>query len=140
MSTSSIVTLVVWQSILAKDNPKEAVLLAGKKIIRTWSPWPNAEQMNSTTLRLVTAIGYLPILLVGFFAVYLFCWKEPGRGEYLLMALPAVYFSLLHMIFVGSIRYRQPPLLFIIVLGAGWIAANFLQKGDSNNSLEKQLD
>jgi hypothetical protein len=36
-----------------------------------------------------------------------------------LCGLPAIYFTLLHMVFVSSIRYREPAMLGLIVLAAG---------------------
>jgi hypothetical protein len=36
--------------------------------------------------------------------------------------LPAVYLSLVHVVFVGSIRYREPAMLAMTVLAAGVLA------------------
>jgi hypothetical protein len=45
------------------------------------------------------------------------------RGwPYVLPWLPAVYFSLLNLFFLGSIRYREPAMLALIVLAAGTLA------------------
>jgi hypothetical protein len=44
------------------------------------------------------------------------------RSPYVLAWLPAVYFSLLNLVFLGSIRYREPAMLALVVLAAGWLA------------------
>ena len=50
-------------------------------------------------------------------------WRFTPRGwPYVLAWLPAVYFTLLHVVFIGSIRYREPAMLALAVLAAGVIA------------------
>jgi hypothetical protein len=39
--------------------------------------------------------------------------------SYAICAVPACYLTLLHMVFVSSIRYREPAMLPLIVLAAG---------------------
>ena len=103
----------------AKRNPRRVLELAGIKFLRMWSPLPNAAEFRSTMLRLVLAAGYTPVLVLGLIGV----WRFGRRGwPYVLCFLPAIYFTLLHVIFVSSIRYRQPAMLLLIVLAAGLVA------------------
>jgi hypothetical protein len=51
-----------------------------------------------------------------------------------LCVLPAVYFTLLHMIFVGSIRYRQPAMLTLAILAACGLA-EWLRRRKSGHSV-----
>jgi 4-amino-4-deoxy-L-arabinose transferase-like glycosyltransferase len=102
---------VAW----ARQNPRRVAELAGTKLLRMWSPLPNATEFRGRALPLVLAITYTPVLLLAGFGA----WKFARRDwPYLLLVLPAFYFTCLHVIFVSSIRYRQPAMLPLIVLAA----------------------
>jgi 4-amino-4-deoxy-L-arabinose transferase-like glycosyltransferase len=104
----------------AKANPGRVVQLAGIKFLRIWNIWPNEESFGSWPLRLLIMLTYVPVLVLGILGAA----QTVRRGwPYWLCWLPAVYFTLLHVVFVGSIRYRQPAVLGLIVLAAGWVAA-----------------
>jgi len=105
---------VAW----AKANPGRALRLAAVKFWRIWNIWPNESSLRHPLFCMVVAVGFLPLLIFGICGA----WKYAGRGwPYVLCFLPAVYFTCLHMVFVGSIRYRQPAMLPLIVLGAGFV-------------------
>jgi 4-amino-4-deoxy-L-arabinose transferase-like glycosyltransferase len=115
----------------ARAHPWEVVRLAGNKFLRIWSPWPADQGMSGVLVRVVIAGTYLPLLglaLLGWFAVG---WR---KWEALLCVLPAVYFTLLHMIFVGSIRYRQPAMLTLAILAACGLA-EWLRRRKSGHSV-----
>lgn len=84
------------------------------KISRTWRPWPVAEQTGSWKMHV--AVGVYMLLVVAF------ALPQIGRirrsPTWLLMFMPTVYFTLLHGIFVGSIRYRQPAVFLLIPFAA----------------------
>jgi 4-amino-4-deoxy-L-arabinose transferase-like glycosyltransferase len=105
----------------ARKNPLRVGELAWIKLVRMWNIWPNEASLRSWPLRLAVAAGFVPLLVLGIVGAFRFARQD---FPYALCLLPAVYFSLLHMIFVGSIRYRQPAMLVLIVLAAGaadWI-------------------
>jgi len=92
--------------------------LAVIKFIRIWNVWPNEPSFRSWAFRLVLTVAYLPVLVLGLAGI----WRTARRGwPYVLCFIPAVYFTLLHVVFVGSIRYRQPAMLVLIVPAAGWL-------------------
>ncbi|MEO8494373.1 MAG: glycosyltransferase family 39 protein [Planctomycetota bacterium] len=104
----------------AGRNPLRVVQLAGIKFLRIWSPWPNSVDMQGWTYRLAILLGDTPLMILAVGGAIRFV----RRGwPYVLCIMPAVYFTCLHMIFVGSIRYRQPAMLVLIVLAAGFVEA-----------------
>jgi len=50
------------------------------------------------------------------------------------LLLPAIYFTLLHMLFVGSVRYRLPAMPMIVVLSAVGIASLLTKPGRTRNN------
>ncbi len=103
---------VAW----AKEHPGRVLQLAAIKFVRMWNVLPNASEFSSNKLRLLLAVGFLPLAAAAIYGAVRFARRD---WPYLLCLLPAVYFTLLHMIFVSSIRYRQPALLPLMVLAAG---------------------
>jgi hypothetical protein len=70
-------------------------------------------------LKLVVAVTFTPLFVVGCYGLM----KYARLGwPYLLAGLPALYFTLLHVVFVASVRYREPAMLGLIVLASGVIA------------------
>lgn len=103
----------------AATNPSRAVELAAIKFLCTWNIWPNEPGLRSWPLRLAVAATYLPLLILGLWGAI----KFSKRGwPYILCWLPLPYFALLHMIFVGSIRYREPAMIALIPLAAGVVS------------------
>lgn len=99
----------------ARQHPGRVVELMGAKLVRYWKPWPNASQFQSWWMMLAVSALFLPIL---FFAGY-GAWVS--RNQYLLLLItlgPIIYFSLIHLIFVSSLRYRLPAEYSLYILSA----------------------
>lgn len=104
----------------ARSHPGRVAALVGVKAARTWNFWPNEAAFSAWHLRLAVLCTYVPVMVLAVVGA----WKTIHRGwPYVLCWLPAVYFTLLHVVFVSSIRYRQPAMLTLMVLAAGAIVA-----------------
>jgi len=99
----------------AKGHPGRVLRLAGIKFIRLWNVWPNAAEFASWFTRILVAISYGPLLVLGLLGAWRF--RHGGFG-WLLCWFPAAYFTALHVVFVSSLRYREPAMLTWIVLSA----------------------
>ena len=109
----------------AKQHPGRVFQLAGIKFLRMWNVWPNAAAGSNRFSRTVLPLSYLP--LIGLALWGLWRHRDGGWGIWICL-LPAVYFTLLHVIFVSSLRYRQPAMLPLLVLAAAALGTWFLDK------------
>ena len=101
-----------------RQHPGRVFQLAVIKVGRIWTPWPNAREFQSWRFRMLVLGGYLPLIVLAVWGAVHFCRQG---WNFSLCLMPAIYFTCLHAVFIGSIRYRQPPMLSLIVLAAGVI-------------------
>lgn len=105
----------------ALKNPSDVLRLSLVKFEKTWNPWPRARELGGNGVRVAEAIVYSLIVVLAVFAWYA---KRDLRAAMLVYASPVLYFALLHSVFVGSVRYRQPAILALCILGgigAAWM-------------------
>ncbi|MCU0712452.1 MAG: glycosyltransferase family 39 protein [Pirellula sp.] len=95
-----------------RENPSDAIRLGMVKFWKTWRPLPVAQELGGRAVRYAEGLAYVAIM--GFGALGMWCSR--CRTGAWLFALPSVYFAVLHMAFIGSVRYRQPAVLVMCVL------------------------
>lgn len=113
----------------AAAHPRDALRLAWVKLRRTWSITLHAP---GYTGRLYDVIGWTTVAPV-FVAAAVGAWRLRRRAGVLAFLLtPALLIALMHLLFVGSVRYRVPamPGLFILagVAVAPWVERLLLGK------------
>jgi hypothetical protein len=102
----------------ARENPGRVAELAVAKVARTWSPVPLSAEFGRPLYLAVAALYAVPFdLLV---IAGLAAGRLPRRVK-LFLLLPALYFTAVHAVSVGSLRYRvpaEPPLAVLAAAGA----------------------
>lgn len=103
-----------------RENPVRVIRLAGVKLARTWNPLPNVESYQSTTVRICAAIWTIPTFALAIAGVMLLPRWGGGAAKWkaVLLLLPVFYVSVLHCVFVGSVRYRLPAMPMLEILAA----------------------
>ncbi len=109
----------------AKQNPGRVLSLAWTKLCRTWSITMNASDYSSLAYKLV---GWLTVAPVFTLAIGGIVMLRRNVATLALLLAPAAYFTILHMIFVGSVRYRMPAMPFVFILAAFALSRLFDRK------------
>ena len=121
------------------ENPIQFVKMSGVKFKRFWRLWPYAEEYTQWYIIFISILSYGVVLLLSLG----FLFRNSKKYVEKLSPIFAlfVYLTLVHMITIGSIRYRFPLEPFLIIF-AGYffvdiirdnkwfiaISANYLQK------------
>ncbi|MFM8263383.1 MAG: hypothetical protein ACKN9S_13980 [Pirellula sp.] len=128
----------------AIGNPSDALRLGLIKFRKTWSPVPQARELSNRWVRWWEALSYLLIVVLSVLGLYRLRVDRKRWADGIWMALPCVYLAILHMVFVGSVRYRQPGVLVLCGLAGIGLASLWLNKdregkdalGDARKSKE----
>ncbi|MCL2645541.1 MAG: glycosyltransferase family 39 protein [Phycisphaerales bacterium] len=105
-----------WECV--RNDPARVAALAVRKVARMWSPVLNAAEFQNVLLQIALAAWHIPLFvaaIVGLIGLVL-----PMRWKILLL-VPMVYFSAIHAIFLGSVRYRVPLTPFLCIFAAAGI-------------------
>lgn len=106
-----------WRTI--RDEPGRVARLAWSKFCRTWSAVAGRDR--GAMIHWASMATFVPMMGGAILAVGLM-WR---RRLLAAMAAPVVYVTLVHLVMVGSIRYRVPvePLMWVLAGVAGaWVA------------------
>jgi 4-amino-4-deoxy-L-arabinose transferase-like glycosyltransferase len=113
------------------DNPTHFVKMAGVKFMRFWRLYPFASQYQQWHVILTSLLSYGVVLFLA--TGLLIC----NGKKYFLRLLPIlgliVYLTLVHVITIGSIRYRFPLEPFLIIFAAHFVAT----VGENTNLVRK---
>ncbi len=122
----------------AWENPSDVVWLGLLKLARMWSPLPQAKEVGQPWMRWSEAIGYVGLVVLAGIGAWS---RRTLRGAWWTV-LPCLYLALLHAIFIGSVRYRQPGVLMLCPCAAlgciaifEWIQSRF--HGTNSGDIER---
>jgi len=99
----------------AAENPRQVAWLAWVKQTRFWSPVPNTAQFQQPWIPVIAWLAFTPLILLSLIGAW---YTRQDLALLFLTAAPLLYFAALHLLFVGSLRYRLPAEYPLAVLAA----------------------
>jgi hypothetical protein len=107
-----------------RTHPGDFLRLAAVKLGRFWSPVPNYKGMRTPFYVTVSLLSYGPVMLLALYGLALSIsrWRR-----LLVLVAPILYYTALHAVYVGSIRYRTPVMPFVMAF-SGWAVALLLTR------------
>ena len=108
------------------NNPYRFIELAGKKFTRFWRLWPFTEHYQQWYVVMASLLSYGTVLFLAIGFVF------RNSKKYFKEVTPifslVIYLTLIHMITIGSIRYRFPLEPFLIIFASYFLVDNLRNK------------
>jgi hypothetical protein len=102
-----------WSFVRA--DPWRQVRMAFVKAGRTWNPLLNADEFQSFITQILFAAWHIPLYLLALLGVW--CLRRQAWRLGVLL-WPLAYFTAVHVIYLGSVRYRVPLMPLLCILAA----------------------
>lgn len=99
----------------AAEHPGQVISFALLKQARFWNPTPNGEQFQFFGVGIIAWLAFLPLMTFAAIGAC-YAWRDPWM--LILTIAPLAYFAVLHLLFVGSLRYRLPAEFPLAVMAA----------------------
>ncbi|CAN5379292.1 hypothetical protein BH09PLA1_BH09PLA1_33070 [soil metagenome] len=100
----------------ARDLPQRTIELTAAKIARTWSPIPLSSNYGGNVRNVILSAMYtIPLFVLTILGL---CRSNLSVPAKVFLLLPAIYFTALHALSVGSLRYRLPADVPMAVVAA----------------------
>ncbi|GBR75523.1 dolichyl-phosphate-mannose-protein mannosyltransferase family [Candidatus Termititenax persephonae] len=100
-----------------RENPRQVLILAVKKMYIFWRPYPRAPQYTNPLTSTVIFCSFVPLVLLAAYTLWIFRQAK----NYVLLTYPLLYIvqlNAIHLVFAGSLVYRFPIEPLLICLAA----------------------
>ena len=108
----------------AVNHPLRDIRLAVAKLGRLWSPIPLSAEYGGRSIYVTVGLLFsVPLFVLALFGAFR---RITPKNIRLYLLAPAIYFSVVHAMTVGSLRYRVPadvPLAILAAIGVSTISA-----------------
>ena len=111
-----------------QENPQRFVELMWLKFKRFWNVTPNHEKYNKGKYKYLSLMSYGVVLFLAIISFFIYYKRFKDLVPIYTLFL---YFTVVHIVTIASIRYRLPIEPFLIVLASGVIA--FMDKKVARN-------
>ena len=107
-----------------KKEPVRFLKTAGRKFLRFWNLWPNDPAYATGIYKWAALLSFGPMLLLALGSLWVLRdrWRQTG-----ILWLFFAYYTALHMVSIGSIRYRLPLEPLLVALAAACLARLFFR-------------
>lgn len=113
-----------------RENPGRFLELAGVKFVRFWRLWPYAGEYEKPSIIATSVLSYGSFLVLSL----VFLVRDGHRHLRVLtpVLVLAAYLTAVHMVTIGSIRYRFPLEPALLILGSLLISRLFVERGKAS--------
>jgi hypothetical protein len=106
-----------WKEIW--EHPGRVMWLAARKVGRTWTPFLNAGEFQNPLIQAGMGLWHVPLFILALLGIF---GRGVGTKMKWLLLTPVLYFTAVHGLFLGSVRYRVPLMPIVCIFAAAGIA------------------